>query len=248
MSKVNNRHLLAIAKESAHLAGKNLIENKIQGKKINADLGKDIKLEADVQSEKIIIDSLSANSKFSILSEEKGLIKGENDSLIWIVDPLDGTMNYLQDIPFCCVSIGLWCGNDPVLGVIYDFNRNETFSGIVGEGAWVNDSELRVSSVNQVEKAVLCTGFPVNSDFSDQGVKDFISSATAYKKVRLLGSAALCIAYVAAGRMDVYKENGIMFWDIAGGLAVLSAARGKYKIKKLSKKDSYRIYASNGKI
>lgn len=245
--KISHRDLkksLSIAREAALLAGKFLMKNK--NRKINKEVGRDIKIAADVESEKIVISFLKAHSDFPILSEEAGLIGDDNDGFMWIVDPLDGTFNYTRGIPFCCVSIGLWHGEEPVLGVVNDFNRSELFSGIVWEGAWLNGRKIKVSTSDKKEKAVLSTGFPVNTDFSSQGISRFIDNVRSYKKTRLFGSAALSIAYVASGRTDVYQEGDIMLWDIGGGIPVLLGAGGSLDIKRAFKKHSYNVFASNG--
>ena len=118
--------LLSLAKETGLLAGKFLSKNTSALRKVNKDLEHDVKIEADVQSEKVIIDFLRKHSDFSILSEEIGMIDGvKGKNYVWVVDPVDGSLNYSRNFPLCCVSIGLWKGDDPVLGVIYDFNDSK---------------------------------------------------------------------------------------------------------------------------
>ena len=236
---------LSVAKEAAVLAGAFLLERKGSNMKINKEVGRDIKIAADTESERIIIDYLKKNSDFSILSEESGFIKGDEEGFTWIVDPLDGSFNYMRGIPLCCVSIGLWQNKEPVLGAVYEFNHSELFSGIVGKGAWLNALPLKVSSISKKEKAVLCTGFPVNMEFSLENMQTFINNALSHKKTRLLGSAALSIAYVASGRTDIYQERDIMLWDIGGAIPILLAAGGKLDMKKSEKEYSYYISASN---
>lgn len=246
VSKTDIKEWLGTAKKACLLSGGFLLNNRRLGGQITRDFKRDIKIAADIESEKIIIDFLQGKSDFSILSEEKGLILGKDTRFIWIVDPLDGTYNYLRDIPFCCVSIALWQKNKPLLGIIYDFNRSEMFCGIIGKGAWLNGRPLQISSVDRKEKAILCTGFPANTDFSKKGIKEFVDSVQSYKKVRLLGSAALSMAYVACGRADVYYEKDIMFWDVAAGVPIVLSAGGSFKMQKASKDYSYHIRVSNG--
>lgn len=195
---------------------------------VASEEGRDIKLALDRDSEEQIVFLLSKKSSFPILSEEMNKAWSQEifPDYHWIVDPLDGSLNYWKDLPLCCVSIGLWRGNKPVLGVIYDFNRDELFTGIVGEGAWMNGISLKVSDIPVLEKAVLCTGFPVSTDFSDAGIQQFISFVRDYKKIRLLGTAALSLAYVASGRVDAYCERDIKIWDVAAGIAIVEAAGG----------------------
>lgn len=244
--EVLNKYL-SIAEEVVLLAGDYL---SVLGENVSIEsqCGKDIKISADRESERIIIDTIREKSDFPILSEEKGLIEATTRSgdLRWIVDPLDGSMNFLRGIPTCCVSIGLWSGNKPLLGTVYDFNRKELFTGIVGTGAWLNENSIKVSKINDEREAILLTGFPVKTDYSSPALKNYIDQVRIFKKIRLIGSAALSLAYVAAGRADAYFERDIMLWDIAGGLAILSGAGGKYIIKETNISNAYEVYATNG--
>ncbi len=246
----NNEYmsLLSIAKEAALLAGGYLSEDKENSRRINKDLEHDVKIEADLRSEKIILDFLRKYSDFSILSEEKGEIQGENRDYVWVVDPLDGSLNYSRKIPICCLSIGLWKKETPVIGVIYDFKRGELFSGVVGQGAWLNDEPIHVSAVKQKGKSILFTGFPNQTDFSSQGIKNFVRDIQLYRKIRLLGSAALSIAYVASGRADAYYERGIMLWDVAGGIPIVLGAGGRIQMEKTSRLHCLNVYVTNAFI
>lgn len=248
ISKAEIHTYLSIAKSAASLAGDFLSRRIPSNIKVNLAKGKDIKIAADVDSEEIILKYLIANSKFSILSEERGFVPGENQDCVWIVDPLDGTMNYFKGIPLCCVSIGLWHKNTPLLGVVNNFNTNELCSGIVGEGAWIEDARISVSDINQKQKAVLCTGFPANADFSKDALNHFMEDVCLYKKIRMIGSAALSICYVACGKVDVYYEKDIMLWDIAGGIPIVLGAGGLADYKNAQKRYSCDVYVSNGKI
>jgi len=198
-----------------------------------------------MESEAIILDHLKRESEFSILSEESGMFEGKDHRLIWIVDPLDGSLNYFRGIPLCCISIGLWQEDKPVAGIVYDFNRTEIFAGIDGEGAWLNGERIAVSSIPDKEKAALCTGFPANTDFSTESLMAFVQKVREYKKVRLLGSAALSLAYVAAGRADAYMENDIMLWDVAAGIALVKASGGLVHYTSTGRENAFRVQASN---
>jgi len=246
MIKNNLIDLLDIAKEAAEISGEWLAKHSASSVNINFESRRDVKIAADKHSEKRIIKFLQKKSDFSIISEENGTIEDKNKEYTWIVDPLDGTLNYLRGLPFCCVSVGLWKNNMPILGVVYDFDRNEIFSGITGKGAWLNGSKIRVSDIRKKDKAVLGTGFPVNTEFSVKKLSFFISNIRFYKKVRLLGSAALSIAYIASGRVDAYHEENIMFWDIGGAIPILLGAGGRLEMKKSSKINSFNVHASNG--
>ena len=237
---------LEIAEGVARQAGMYLAKTKERNREVKISHGRDVKILADTQSDNLIIDSLKRKSSFPIFTEESNMIGNKiEEDLMWIVDPLDGSLNFSRGIPISCVSIGLWKDKKPLVGVIYDFNRGEFFSGIAGKGAWLNNQRIKVSAASRRQQAVLCTGFPVKTDFSTRGVKAFIKYAQTYKKIRLFGSAALSLAYVAAGRADAYYESGIMIWDVAAGLAIVTGAGGKVQMRPLSKENTFVVYASN---
>ncbi len=187
-------------------------------------LPRDVKVEGDIQLNRMIQSGLKEISSFPILSEEETLPPDLNlQEPIWIIDPLDGSFNHSKNIPFYCISIGLWKEGKPHLGVVYDPNREELFEGIVGEGAWLNGKSLKTFSFLSKEEAILCTGFPTGRDFSKNSLERFVQDIQSYKKIRLFGSAALSLAYVTCGRADAYYEDSIALWDVAAGLALVAA-------------------------
>ncbi len=211
---------------------------------VRSDEGHDLKLAADVFAESVILDRLRAGSPYPILSEEQGADPGFTRSgLHWVVDPLDGTLNYGRRLPLACVSIGLWNGEMPVLGVVHDFERDETFAGEVGLGTTCNGARVTTSSVVEPSKAVLATGFPSARDFGDAPLLDFCRRVQRFKKVRLLGSAALSLAWLAAGRVDAYAEEDIWFWDVAAGLALVVAAGGNIECRPGTARHQHRVAA-----
>ena len=218
---------LQIAIEAAKNAAVYLRNN--EGKSvINESNGKDIKLQSDIDSEKIIFETLRMKSNIEILSEEAGYIRNfDNQGLRWIIDPLDGSLNYSRGLPLNCVSIALWKYAEPILGVIYDFNRDLIYTGIVGKGASCNGDPIFVSDVHNKSESILCTGFPVYTSHDSNDLVSFVKDIQVYKKVRLLGSAALSLAYVARGSVEAYRENNIAIWDVAAGIAIVLAAGGK---------------------
>ena len=141
------------AKTAAKEAGKYLIGETL--KEINVEQDKDIKLYADKNSEKIIIDYLKARHDIPILTEESGELGDIGEGLYWVVDPIDGTYNFFKGLDLCCVSIALWKGSDPVLGVIYEFKNDRLYYGIVGEGAWCNGKSISTSEIAELGKAHL---------------------------------------------------------------------------------------------
>lgn len=217
---------LDLAVKAANEAAQFLHVGFTEEKAVLSQIGRDIKLQADQDAEKRILDIL-AESAFPVLAEESGETGDVmGNTPFWIVDPLDGTMNYKHGIPLCCVSIALSLGYNPVLGVINDFNRGECFRGIAEEGGWIDDIPLKVSDVIESEAAILSTGFPVRRSMDRDSLDEFLGMAQKFKKVRMLGSAALMMAYVSCGRIDAYAEDDIMFWDIAAGAALIRAAGG----------------------
>jgi len=223
-----------LAKNIALEVGKFLNSQTI--KKIDSQEGKDIKLELDKKSEEIIINSLSKDFDYPILSEEIGLTKDlQEKEPYWIIDPIDGTLNFSRDNPTCCISIAFWIDKEAIFGVIYDFNRDELFSGYVGVSAWLNDAELKLQEKKEKNQSILATGFPTYMNDDEETLKSFISQVQEYKKIRMIGSAALSLAYVACGRFDTYIEKDIKLWDIAAGIVINKVVNNKYEIKYLEK-------------
>lgn len=221
-------HGKIIAREVGRFLNKQIVKN------IDSQDGKDIKLELDKKSEMMIISSLQKEFNYPILSEEVGVTKQiEKDKPYWIIDPIDGTMNFSRNNPSSCVSIALWIQNNPILGVIYDFNRDELFSGMVGYGSWLNNNKLIHLSKKEISQCILATGFPVYMSDDDFTIRKFISQVQEYKKIRMIGSAALSLAYVACGRFDTYIEYDIKLWDIAAGIAINSAIKNDITIEYL---------------
>lgn len=231
---MQKQEYLQTAKEAALAAGKYLTEETL--KAVNVEQDKDIKLFADKNSEKIIIDFLKSRYDIPVLTEESGELGTIGDGLYWIVDPIDGTYNYLKGLDLCCVSIALWEGGSPVLGVIYEFKNDKLYSGIVGEGAWCNESSMSTSQIDTLGKASLATGFPVYRDYSDKALTRFTDSVKYFKKIRMFGTAATSIAYVASGKVDAYIEEDIMLWDVAAGVALVLAAGGAVQLEQGSEK------------
>ena len=185
----------------------------------------DIKLQADREAEAIILETLSI-SGISVLAEESGE-HGRQDGLRWIIDPLDGTVNFYYGLlDLSCVSIALWDGDKPVLGVVSRFAIGELFTGIVGSGAFLNDRPIRVSGTERLDKAMYSSGFPVNHNYTPEQLAEWVLRVRRFKKARMLGSSALMGAFVAAGRLDIYAEDSAKLWDVAAAIALTQAAGG----------------------
>jgi len=219
---------LDLAISAAKGAGKLLLARSRGSSDVVSSEGRDMKLLSDKASEDFILETLSKDSGIPILTEESGahglLDLGQGNA--WIVDPLDGSLNFNRGMPLFCVSIALWSGGRPMLGVVYDAERDELFTGETGKGAWLNGKPVKVSEVRERKDAVLCSGFPSKSKMDDETMAVFNERARSFKKLRLLGAAALMLSWVACGRVDAYAENDIMLWDVAAGLAIVSGAGG----------------------
>jgi myo-inositol-1(or 4)-monophosphatase len=217
--------LLDLAVEAAGAAGEVL--KKRENTRVDADLARDVKLSSDKESESVIL-AILRRSGLPVLSEEIGLVgdAGKNaGGKRWIVDPLDGSINYLRKLEdLTAVSIALFEQGRPLLGVVYRWKTGDLWSGIVGEGAWLNGGPARPSGVTAVTAAVLATGFPAGRDYTEESLSRFVRSVRRFKKTRALGAAALMAALVSSGHIDAYMEEDIRLWDIAGAAAVAQAA------------------------
>ena len=231
---------LEIAKSSALVGGKYLLENQGEDLDILVNEGRDIKLQLDTDTENIIKQHLALFSKFSMLGEETGL-SDDLGEFYWVVDPLDGTSNFLRNIPISCVSIALMQNLTPILGVIYDFNHDDPYFGHQQSKAFVNQKEITVSDYSKKSQSTLVTGIPAKTNYSDDEFKNMIDDFQHWKKVRMIGSAAMASIYVAAGKAETYKENGIFLWDIAAGAAIVNAAGGIASITNIQ--TDYRVDA-----
>ena len=231
---------LSYAVEAALNAGKYLLKNK---SKLNVRIEsrpKDTKLQADVEAENLIKQSISSISKYPILAEESGKSVENLGDTFWVIDPLDGTANFSRDIPICCVSIGLVCNMKPILGVVYDFNNDDLYkANNITKEAFLNNKEIEVSKIDSKNEAVLVTGLPVNTNYENDSLKKMIEDMQTWKKVRMIGSAAIASCYIASGKAELYKENGVFLWDIIAGAAIIESSGGNAKINNV--KDNFQV-------
>lgn len=168
----------------------------------------------------------------------------------WIVDPLDGTANYVHDVPAYCVSIGLWAGGKPVLGVILDPRQNELFTAVAGGGAFLNGKPIRVSTVPTVRDGLIATGFPANFAKQQKNLAIWAKASEHVQALRRTGSTALSLAYVAAGRFDGYWAFDNWPWDVVAGFVLIQEAGGTVTCADGSPPDPFRpdSLATNGKL
>jgi myo-inositol-1(or 4)-monophosphatase len=183
---------------------------------------------ADKRTEKIIIEELQkAHPEYGIITEETGIINKSNFKNRWIIDPIDGTMNFLNGIPQFAISIGYEEDNEIKCGVIFNPIMNEMFCAEKGNGAYLNNSRIRVSNKKKIEDSLLVTGGPEQSSkIKDKIFSDYIKISNKTSNVRRYGSAALDMAYVACGRFDGYWQRELKYWDIAAGIVILKEAGG----------------------
>ena len=190
---------------------------------------------ADKKVEKIIIEELSkSKKKFSILSEETGLLENEDNQNLWIIDPIDGTSNFLHGIPHFAISIALKSHGEITSGLIFDPIKNEMFFAEKNNGSFLNNKRIRVSNKKKLEECL------------------FATNEKKYRNIdlttRKTGSAALDMAYVACGRFDGFFQENLSLWDIASGIILVKEAGGMVNEFDLSKKKNIEILASSSNI
>ena len=248
MNDIDLETELKVAKSAALAAGEILKTKKSDLNVETFSSERDIKLEADVVAETLIKEVIEDESNIPILAEESGKSSENLGDIFWVIDPLDGTANYSRNIPICCVSIALIKNLIPVIGVIYDFNNNDMYIGSSEQEAMLNDKKISVSQTSKKHDGILVTGLPNATDYSDQAMINMVKDFQGWRKVRMIGSAAMASAYVASGKADVYKELGTYLWDVAAGAAIVNAAGGTANI--LNQKDNFQVdvFFSNSKI
>ena len=248
MNDIDLETELKVAKSAALAAGEILKTKKSDLNVETFSSERDIKLEADVVAETLIKEIIQDESNIPILAEESGKSSENLGDIFWVIDPLDGTANYSRNIPICCVSIALIKNLIPVIGVIYDFNNNDLYIGSSEQEAMLNDNKISVSQTLKKHDGILVTGLPNATDYSDQAMINMVKDFQGWRKVRMIGSAAMASAYVASGKADVYKELGTYLWDVAAGAAIVNAAGGTANI--LNQKDNFQVdvFFSNSKI
>lgn len=218
----------------------------------------DLVTDADHASQKVIKDSLlSAFPDHLFLGEEESVGKTPEDTRpsadappVWVVDPLDGTANYVHDVPAYCVSIGLWAGGKSVVGVILDPRMNELFTAATGLGAFLNEKPIRVSTVPELRDGMISTGFPANYQKQLRNLDAWAKVTAHAQSLRRTGSTALNMAYISAGRFDGYWAYDNYPWDTMAGIALITEAGGHVTTCDGLPCDPFRpdILATNGRF
>ena len=227
--KLNSANINVMVK-ACRKASKTLIRDFGEIEKLQVSLKGpgDFVTASDKKVEKILIDELQkARPNYSILSEEIGKITND-ESFKWIIDPIDGTTNFLHGIPHFAISIGLEHNKEIICGIIYDPIKDEMVTAEKGNGAYLNNQRMRVSSRSKLEDCIIFTGGPKrNSKDRELALREYNNfSSKLLTPIRKLGSAALDIAYVAAGRCDGFWQRNLNYWDIAAGIILVKEAGG----------------------
>ena len=243
--------LLQLSKNATILALEKLHEldkKNIKNYKFSSEISRELKADADLIIENILISEL-AKSGLNILSEEQGLKESDSTSkLTFIIDPIDGTVNFVRGIINCSISIALFDGEKPIFGVLGSYPSNSIAWGGKDIGSFMEEIPLKVSTIKEIDKSVLCSGFPSRFDFSSNKVNQFINQIKNFNKIRMLGSASQSLLHLAKGSVEVYLENNIMIWDVAAGIAIVEGAGGEYRLSHNEFIYPLDVIASNNKI
>ena len=246
--------MLNFAIQTARDAGRILMERFGRITQISNKGEIDLVTEADLAAERFIIERIKSHfPRHAILAEESeasGITHEGRSDFKWIIDPLDGTTNYAHGYLTFCVSIALERGGRLELGVVYDPMRDEMFAAERGEGVTLNGRRIRVSEIDNLNSAMLCTGFPYNVRELGDFARHFYNFIMHAQAVRRDGSAALDLAYVACGRFDGFWEEGLRPWDVAAGVILIEEAGGRVSYYDGSPFNIYTppILASNGLV
>jgi myo-inositol-1(or 4)-monophosphatase len=240
---------LETAVHAAKQAGQLLREKFHLDKTVDEATQHDIKLALDKESQELITGILLAAFPTHAIYGEEGLAGDQSSPLQWIVDPIDGTVNYRYGIPHFCVSVALREEGELVLGVIYDPMVDELWTVEKGEPAQLNGREIACSDHTDLAESIIFVGFGKDAKALETGLERFRRVSPRVRKMRMMGSAALGMAYVATGRLDAYIEARISLWDIAAGKLLIEAGSGRVDLNPYpDEPDVYSIVATNGKV
>jgi myo-inositol-1(or 4)-monophosphatase len=227
-------------------------------KRAHAVTQHDIKLELDVRSQHLIEKTLRGPFPHIALLGEEGVVGDQHAEYRWVVDPIDGTVNFAYSIPHACVSIALQHratkpassvyedGYETMLGVVYDPFCDELWTAVRGGQARLNGKLVQVSQRRKLNEAIVSIGFAKSKESLEATLPFFIELVHRVRKVRIMGAAALALTYVATGRFDAYIERGIRIWDIAAGGLIIECAGGEFWRKAVGADHTYRMVSSNG--
>lgn len=244
-------HLKAVALAAAYRGGTYIRGRLDRTRQIRHKGEIDLVTEADLGAEKRIIETIRASfPDHAILSEEQGVTPG-GGGYRWIIDPLDGTTNFAHGLTTCCVSIAVVDGDGPLVGVVWSPFADELFAAVRGQGAALNGRRLSVSKIDRLKESLLVTGFAYNfKEILEPVMQRLTRSLQASQGIRRLGSAALDLCYVAAGRFEAFWEEQLNPWDVAAGHLMVMEAGGRVTDfdDQPFDPDMKSILASNGRI
>ena len=249
MSGSSTGSYLEVATETALAVGKFMKSHFGEPLEVDDMQSHDIKLALDVECQDLITERLLAAYPTHALYGEEGIAGDQDSPFQWIIDPIDGTVNFWYGIPHFCTSIALREGEDILCGVIYDPMRDELWQIEKGGRPTLNGKEIQVSKRSDLSDCIVTVGLSKSLEAIRTGLPLFGDLASKVRKMRMMGSAALEMAYLASGRMDAYFERSISLWDIAAGQLLLEAAGGKVRLDPSPlHPDKYSILAWNGAI
>jgi myo-inositol-1(or 4)-monophosphatase len=266
MKQTEQKRALKEAVGAARAVGVLLRRNLNVTKRTQSVSRHDIKLELDVQCQLLIEQRLRrAFPDVAVLGEE-GVRGDPSAPTRWVIDPIDGTVNFTYGIPHACVSIALqsrpnmspgdgeagraepWNATHTILGVVYDPFAEELWTAVRGRAAHLNGKKIQVSARRSLGDAIASIGFAKDRRSLAEMLPVFQRMVHRVRKIRMMGSAALALTYVASGRMDLYLESGIRWWDIAAGGLILECAGGDFSHEPVAGVDTFRLAASNGQL
>lgn len=238
---------LALATDAALAAGKLLRQHFGNDAAVDEATQHDIKLALDKESQELITGILLGARPGDALYGEEGIAGNQDSDRQWIVDPIDGTVNFFYGIPHFCVSIALRVAGEIVVGVIHDPMVGETWTVEKGGVPMLDGKPIRVSARAGFDESILFVGCGKDEAAKKTGIERFQRASLKARKMRMMGSAALGMAYIASGRLDAYIESRISLWDIAAGQLLVEAAGGKVELTAVEGyADAWSIVASNG--
>jgi myo-inositol-1(or 4)-monophosphatase len=245
---VGEQEFLSIAEEAARLAGE-VLEHWGSRFSVREKSRANLVTEADVAAQEVIHDQIRARfPDHGVLGEEGLDLPNPSSPFRWIIDPLDGTSNYVHRFPYYAVSIALEMAGEMLVGVIFDPNRNEMFTAVKGRGAKLNGLPIAPTDVDVLSKALTVASLPVGTTVDDPAVTRFLKVLPVAQTVQRTGSAALNLAYVGCGRIDLYWSSSLKPWDMAAGSLIVREAGGR--VTRLDNSaflvDQPEILASNG--
>ena len=240
---------LETAIHAAREAGELLNKHAGQPHDVNEFHAHDIKLALDVESQDLITKRLLGRFPDHAIYGEEGLAGDQSSEWQWIVDPIDGTVNYFYGLPHYCISIALRRAGEMQLGVIYDPSRDELWETVKGGASLLNGRPIRVSDRTELADSVVSIGFAKSKATINAGLQLLPKYVERVRKCRMMGSAALDLAYVATGRLDAYIEQSVSLWDVAAGMLLVENAGGRFEMTtRTDNPDKISVRAWNGKI